>query len=82
MLQHRLTTRSLSSAPRLDNRTYRVWFRPNLVASSLWDILRGTAQIDVGDERTVTDLNALGTSFYRIEITKQRSKLSFPRLHQ
>lgn len=56
--------------PRLDDRIYRVWFRPNLVTPPLWDILGGATQIDVGDERVVTDPNALGTKFYRIEVTK------------
>jgi hypothetical protein len=56
-------------SPRLASRTYVVTFRTDLTAGS-WAPLTGFTFSDVGDERTVIDLNATGPEkFYRVELT-------------
>jgi hypothetical protein len=62
--------KKLIFSPRFGDRTYAVWFRPNLATPPLWDRLTGTTQSDLGSERTVTDPNGSGQRFYRVEITK------------
>ncbi len=62
--------RRLIFGPRLTDRAYAPQFRANFL-SGTWDPLAGTAQIDNGMERTVTDLNAAGAAkFYRVLISK------------
>ena len=55
-------------SPRLEGRAYVVESR--LTLNGAWQPLTASAQSDNGAERTVTDLNAAGAKFYRIEITK------------
>ena len=55
-------------SPRLDGRAYVVESR--LTLNGAWQPLTASTQSDNGAERTVTDLDAVGAKFYRIEITK------------
>jgi hypothetical protein len=62
--------KNLIFSPRLGDRTYTVEFRSELTIGN-WATLPGTTQSDNGQERTVTDLNATGsTKFYRVQINK------------
>ena len=64
------THRRVIFNPRLADRSYVVKAKDSLVAGS-WEILGAFDESDNGDERTVTDLDATGTSkFYKVEITK------------
>ena len=62
--------KNLIFSPHLGDRTYTVEFRSELTIGN-WTTLGGTTQSDNGQERTVTDLNATGsTKFYRVQINK------------
>ncbi len=61
--------RNIIFRPRLIGRTYMVQARSGLAGGD-WVPLNQSAESDTGDVRTVTDLNAAGTKFYRVEITK------------
>jgi len=64
------TRKNLIFSPRLGDRTYTVEFR-SILTTGTWATLGGTTQSDNGQERTVTDLNATGsTKFYHVQITK------------
>lgn len=61
---------SLSFQPVVAGRTYVVTAKPSLTAPT-WTPITGSAPLDAGSTRTVTDLNASGPAkFYRVEITK------------
>jgi hypothetical protein len=61
--------RNVVFSPRLDGRSYIVASRATLGAA--WTPLTTFTESDNGDERTVTDLDAIGaTKFYRVEIIK------------
>ena len=56
--------------PLVSGRTYNVQFRPNLAVGD-WSALTTTTQSDTGNQRTVTDTNALtAPKFYRVQISK------------
>jgi hypothetical protein len=64
------TQKNLIFNPLVSGRTYIVQFTPSLATPS-WQTLTGTSQSDNGSQRTVTDLNATGTTkFYRVQISK------------
>jgi hypothetical protein len=57
-------------SPLADGRTYTV-LRKSSLADSNWEVPGATTQSDDGQKRTVTDLNATGSSkFYRVQISK------------
>lgn len=57
-------------SPRLDGRTYVVKFKSDLPGAT-WVPLTSSSFTDNGEERTVTDLSAIGPRrFYQLEITK------------
>ena len=56
--------------PRFDGRTYTVKSKPNSPTAT-WEPLANFSISDVGEIRSVTDLDATGTTkFYQVEITK------------
>ena len=61
--------RNLIFSPRLDGRIYVVETTP-VLDGAVWEPLGANIETDNGEERTVTDLDAMGEKFYRIEITK------------
>ncbi len=62
--------RRMIFSPRLEDRTYTPQFRTHLLLGA-WNPLTGTTQNDNGDERTVTDPNAIDPAkFYRVQITR------------
>ena len=60
--------RNIIFSPRLEGRAYVVESR--LTLNGAWQPLTTSTQSDDGAERTVTDLDAAGAKFYRVEITK------------
>ena len=57
-------------SPTLSDRTYTVYYKTSLTDAA-WAPLTGATQVDTGQQRTVTDINAVGkTKFYRVMISK------------
>ena len=57
-------------SPVISNHTYAVYCKTNLTDST-WTLLTGATQSDSGQQRTVTDTNATGTTkFYKVQISK------------
>jgi len=62
--------KKLIFSPRFSDRTYTVKYRLSLTNPPAWAPLSGSSFLDAGNERTVTDPNATGAKFYRIEISR------------